>query len=346
VTVLRVAAAVLVAVAAGCSQDDDGARRTALTVAGYVAPWDQRSRPALDRPPAPVGELSPVWYQPTDSGEVRVVDGARGRAGSAATARGEEPVALVPSVSNFREGRWDGELVAAILDDRERRRAHIEALVEVASAPHVAGIDLDYEALDGADREAYSAFVRDLAEALHDADRTLSVTVHAKTREPGHWPGAEAQDWRALGDAADSVRIMAYDHAWEGSPPGPVAPLPWVDDVLRFAVDQIPPEKISLGLPTYGYDWPDGGPGADVAWADATALVESAGADERWDDESASPWLTYTDDTGTSHTVWYEDARSLEAKVDLARQYELGGVFVWKIGGEDPAIWEVLQDDA
>ena len=332
----------LLAAGAGCSADDGGATPPALVVAGYVVPWDARSQPALDRPPPPVGELSPVWYQPTETGGLTTVDQARGQP----LPQGRRDVRLVPSVTNFRGGQWDGPLVSAILADPGGRRTHIEALVDVARGPGVAGVDIDYESLDGADRQAFSAFIRDLADALHDADRSLTVTVHAKRSEPGNWPGAQAQDWQALGDAADAVRVMAYDHAWAGSRPGPVAPLPWVDDVLRFAVDEMPPDKIFLGLPTYGYDWPDGGPGGDVAWADAAALAESRDADERWDDESASPWLTYADDTGTPHIVWYEDARSLAAKVDLARRYEVGGVFIWKIGGEDPEIWDVLQDAA
>ena len=323
---------------------DDPAPEDALTVAGYVAPWDPQSRSALDRPPAAVAEVNPVWYQPTETGGLTAVDAARsGPQVDGPVPTQEEPdVRFVPSVSNFRAGRWDGALVAAILDDPATRRTHIAALVEAARRPGVAGLDIDYESLDAGLRDRYSAFIRDLAGALHDVDRTITVTVHAKTSEPGQWAGAHAQDWRAIGAAADAVRVMAYDHAWQTSPPGPVAPLPWVEDVLLFAVDQIPPEKVALGLPTYGYDWPDGGPGREVSWSDAIALAGSRGVEERWDDESASPWFTYTDDAGAAHTVWYEDARSLEAKLELARRHELDGVFVWKIGGEDPAIWDVL----
>lgn len=339
----RLAVAVCVLSTGACSAEDGPSSEAALVVAAYVAPWDPRSRAALEQPPAAVAEINPVWYRPTDGGGLTVVDeSARSHVEGRVPTHGNREVRLVPSVSNFRAGRWDGDLVARILDDPARRRTHIRALVGAARRPGVAGLDLDYESLDGSLRDAYSAFVRDLAAALHDARRTLTVTVHAKTSEPGQWAGARAQDWQAIGASADAVRVMAYDHAWQGSAPGPVAPLPWVEDVVRFALDQLPPEKVVLGLPTYGYDWPDGRPGRDLAWSDADALADSRGVGARWDEESASPWFAYTDDAGTAHTVWYEDARSLGAKLDVARGHGLDEVVLWKIGGEDPAIWEVL----
>lgn len=340
------ALALLLAVTVACSGDGGEPEASpALVVAGYFAPWDPRGRAALDRPPTELEELSPVWYQPTDAGALTFT-GQQARAD--ARRHAAEPLGrgarLVPSVSNFRDGRWDGDLVAGILDDPGTCRRHIEALVDAALQPGVGGVDLDYESLDAGHRRAYSSFVRDLGEALHREGRTLTVTVHAKTSEPGGWSGARAQDWAALGEVADQVRIMAYDRHWRDSEPGPVAPLKWVDDVVRFARGEVPADKIVLGVATYGYDWAAGRPGDDLVWEDATALAESRGVASRWDDESASPWFSYTDQEGRRHEVWYEDAGSLEVKVELARRYGLGGVVIWRVGGEDPAIWEVLGE--
>lgn len=339
-------AALLLAVTVACSNEGgEPEAGPALVVAGYVAPWDDRGRAALDRPPAELEELSPVWYRPTDAGDLTFTgDQAMADARRLAAEPVEGGARLVPSVSNFRDGRWDGDLVAGILDDPGASRRHIDALVDAALLPGVGGVDLDYESLDAGHRRAYSSFVRDLGEALHREGRTLTVTVHAKTREPGEWSGARAQDWAALGEVADQVRIMAYDRHWRESGPGPVAPLAWVDEVVQFALGEVAADKIVLGVATYGYDWAAGRPGDDLVWEDAIALAESSGVAPRWDGESASPWFTYTDQQGRRHEVWYEDAPSLEAKVELARRYGLGGVVIWRVGGEDPAIWEVLGE--
>ena len=332
---------VTLALVAGCTHPQDS-RTRAITVAGYVAPWDARSRAELDRPPQPLTEVSPVWYRPTDTGDIVFASndamGSSGRPGTQpAGAR------LVPSVSNFRDGRWDADLISALLRDPARRARHLAALVALARSDGVAGIDLDYESLKPADRAPYTAFIRDLASAVHRAGRRLAVTVHAKTSEAGGSAGARSQDWRALGAVVDELRIMAYDHSWPGSPPGPVAPSAWVEQVLAFAVKQAPPDKILLGVPTYGYDWARTGTGKELDWDAATALASRHRADVRWDEASRSPWFSYQDDKGVDHTVWFEDARSMAAKLALMRKYALGGVVVWRLGGEDPGIWGELH---
>ncbi|HEX6498420.1 MAG TPA: glycosyl hydrolase family 18 protein [Micromonosporaceae bacterium] len=309
-------------------------------VAGYLVPWDPRSTasgPALT-------EVDPVWYQPTDTGQVvfasdqarRAVDPVRADAAA-------RKLLLKPSVSNFRGNRWDGALVHRIVSDPTTRAAHVAALVDTARTNGWPGLDVDYESLPASDRDAYSAFVSELADALHRDHRRLSVTVHAKTTEPGDWGGARAEDWRALGRAADQVRVMAYDYSYASSEPGSVAPMPWVEQVVRLAVSEMPRDRILLGVGTYGYDWTAGQPGRELQWTDVEALARARGVPVAWDPVSQSSWFSYTDDQGHPHTVWYENARSLAAKVDLATRYRLAGVSIWRLGGEDPAIWPTLH---
>ena len=327
----------------GCSPTQQSqAPFTLNTVAGYVVPWDSRSIVAVGRDE--LTEVSPVWYQPTEGGQIVFASRQAQRSQSSVeTQTSSHGSAIVPTISNFRNGRWDGELIHHIITDPQTRAAHIAAIMDVIQSRGWAGIDLDYESLQASDREAYSAFIRELAITLHRAQKRLTLTVHAKTAEPGDWSGAHAQDWRALGKSADEVRVMAYDYSTENSSPGPIAPLTWVRSVLKLAVSEVPREKIVLGVATYGYDWPGGQEGHDVQWADAEAIARDRTAAVMWDPTSQSPWFSYADDQGHPHTVWYENARSLHAKLDLARQYRVAGVFIWRLGGEDPAVWEAIR---
>jgi spore germination protein YaaH len=309
-----------------------------LRVTGYLVPWDPRSEPTVGA--GVVTEVSPVWYQPTDAGAV-VFASAEARASSEVFGSARAP--LTPSISNFRAGRWDGELVSRLIADPQRRAAHVATIVELVRAGGWPGIDIDYESLPAASRASYRTFVAELARALHRLPARLSVTVHAKTAEPGEWSGAQAQDWRAIGAAADEVRVMAYDYSSAGSPPGPIAPRAWVEKVVKLAATLIPRDRVALGLPTYGYDWTGGAGGAPVQWADVAALAGSTGAQPQWDAGSSSPWLRYHDGRGRQHTVWYEDARSLAVKLEVARRYGLTRVVLWRLGGEDPAIWPALR---
>jgi spore germination protein YaaH len=151
----------------------------------------------------------------------------------------------------------------------------------------------------------------------------------------------------------DEVRVMAYDYAWEGSEPGPIAPVGWVEDVVAHAVAHVPRERVVLGLAAHGYDWPDpsapsagpdgAGGGRDLMYADAMDLAERQGREVEWNNDAQTPWFSYSAD-GEVRSVWFEDAPSLAAKLEVAAEYELGGVFLWRVGGEDPTLWDVLDD--
>lgn len=319
--------------------------RTLRAVAGYVTPDDLRGVAAIGN--GVLTEVSPVWYQPTDSGQL-IFASAEAQQSAAGIAReaASHQVALVPSIVNYRNGQWDGAVIHRIITNSQISKAHIAAIVSLVASHDWAGVDVDYESLAAGDRSAYSRFISDLALALHHAQKRLTVTAHAKIDEPGDWSGARAQDWRALGASADEVRVMAYDYSTEDSPPGPIAPLHWVESVLQLAVSEVPRDKLMLGVATYGYDWPNGKPGGDVQWADAQAIAESHAARVMWDATSQSPWFTYADKQGRQHTVWYENARSLKAKVALAASYRLNGIVIWRLGGEDPGIWEQIRQTA
>lgn len=336
------APAIKAATGAQTTGPNAGPARTRLTVAGYVVPWDSRSEAATGD--GVLVEVSPVWYQPTDAGTVVYAsEQARLSVATISADASAHGVSVAPSISNFRDGRWDGALVAQIVADPGRRSAHVAAIVDLVRSHTWGAVDVDYESLPASSRAAYSAFVTELSAALHRVRVRLSVTVHAKTAEPGTWSGAKAQDWRRIGVAADEVRVMAYDYSYSTSRPGPIAPPSWVDEVLRLAKKLVPPGRIVVGVPTYGYDWVAGGEGKPIQWTDAQAIARDHAAPHGWDSATSSPWLRYTDDNGRQHTVWYENARSLTTKLALAKRYGIGRVVLWRLGGEDPGIWPVLR---
>jgi hypothetical protein len=206
------------------------------------------------------------------------------------------------------------------------------------------GIDIDYENLPATDRVVFSSFIENLATALHAQGKSLSVDVYAKTFEPGYWNGPQSEDWTRIGSAADEVRIMMYGYSWQTSIPGPIAPISWVNEVLAFAKTVIPASKIIHGLPGYGIDWPSGSAGTEFMWDDLNARVTNFGATLNWDLTSMSPWFQYVS-SGKAHTVWFENAASTAAKISSTSNYDVGGVFVWRLGGEDPQIWNSIRTE-
>lgn len=252
-------------------------------------------------------------------------------------------VPIVASLANITDGRWSYQPIAQILRDPARRSQHVRDIVDLVRREGFAGVDIDYENLRAVDREPFSAFVAELADKLHAERKTLSVALFAKTTDEGDDERNRAQDYAAIGRAADEVRLMGYDFHWSTSPPGPVAPIEWVRDVLRYAKTRIPPERIVLGVPLSGYDWVDGR-GEVVTWLQALRLSREHDAPAQFDPRSQSPWLRYTDDQGREHEVWFENAPSSRAKFDVARQAGIRGVYLWMYGYEDPGTWDELRE--
>jgi spore germination protein YaaH len=249
---------------------------------------------------------------------------------------------IVPTLANITNGVWAYEPVARVLHDPAMRQKHIDEIVALVKRENFAGIDIDYENLRGGDRAAFSKFVTDLGNVLHREGKTLGVAVFAKINDAGYDERNVAQDYAAIGRAADEVRIMAYDYHWGTSPPGPVAPIGWVRDVLNYAKTEIPPGRIVLGVPLYGYDW-SGGQGAPVTWLQAFRLSTEHKATVQYDAASQTPWFTYTDQDGRRHDVWFENAVSSKAKFEAARGSGVRGVYLWMYGYEDTETWPGLQ---
>jgi spore germination protein len=291
-----------------------------------------------------VTEASPSIYAIDAAGDVTnqfAPAAAASTAASLASLR-RAGVRLVPTIANVVNGGFTYQPLASILHSPALAAHNIAAIVALTQARNFAGIDVDYENLHGQDRQAFSDFISRLADALHAHGRTLSVTLFAKASDAGYDQRNVAQDYAAIGKVADEVRLMGYDYHWATSAPGPIAPVNWIQDVLRYATSVIPPGKIILGVPMYGYDWVDGR-GTPVAWLQAFRLATQYHATIGFDAASQSPYFSYTDATGHYHQVWFENAASVAAKLGVARNLVIRGVSLWLYGYEDTNVWGALH---
>ncbi len=252
-------------------------------------------------------------------------------------------IPVVPSIANRFNDQWAYEPVARILHDPTAMTRHINDIVALVQRENYAGIDIDYEDLPATDRQVFTTFVTRLADALHDKDKILTIAVFAKTNEAGEDQRNAGQDYAAIGAAADEVRLMAYDYHWSGSTPGPVAPMPWVRDVLDYAKTQMPAEKIVLGIPVSGYDWA-GGQAEVVTWIQCYGRANAFHATLQYDRLSQSPSFKYTDAQGREHEVWFENAESTATKLKAAKAAGIRGVYLWMISSEDDRTWTTLHN--
>lgn len=245
-------------------------------------------------------------------------------------------------ISNFGATDFDPAIAhGAMVTNRDATVANILALAQ--SVPGLAGINIDFEGLYPADRDAYTAFVTELAAKLHAAHYTLMLSVPAKTADdPGDtwsWP----YDYAALAAYADVLQVMTYDENTPPGPPGPVAGIDWMQASLKYAISLIPADKVLLGLPAYGYDWNvTAGTGNSVNWNAMPALLSSTHAVPQWDSSTDSAYIDYAAGDGSMHEVWYETPEGIQAKAHLAVSLNLKGVSMWALGLEDARFWTAV----
>jgi spore germination protein YaaH len=236
-----------------------------------------------------------------------------------------------------------GARLHRILTDPEVRRYWLDQIVGTVTAVGYDGAMLDFEAGYATDRNAYSAFVDELAARLHGQGRQLAVSVSAKTVDIPNHPRSTFFDYLRLEESADTIFVMAWGIHWATSAPGAQDSLPWLSAVVAYAATMPLKQKFVLGMQLYGMDWPNGGGSrfraSPYEYEDVAALSSRWGANPRFDQNQDAYHFSYTDPVGR-HDVWYTDAATQATRIELARSAGLGGVGFWRLGREDGRLWE------
>lgn len=307
-----------------------GEKEGTLSVNGYAYPFIDRA--LLDQSLPYMTHLTPFTYGITAQGDLVMLNDEV----LLQQAR-QYQVSPWMHLSTLTEGgNFSSERAEQILTDPDAQQRLLSQIETVLREKAYAGIDVDFEYIRGDLAQAYAAFISFLRENLSPQGYSVVVALAPKTS--ADQPGLlyEAHDYAALGAAADGVLLMTYEWGYTYGPPMAVAPLPQVRQVLRFALSQIPAEKIYLGIPLYGYDWPlpyeQGVTRArSLSPQQALMLARSVGASIEYDETAQAPWFRYTAQDGQPHEVWFEDARSAEAKLRLAGENGLRGVGLWSL---------------
>ncbi len=302
-------------------------------VLGYYtqySPTSQSSQQSLAEHASQITAIAPLWYSVRANASLHDL----GWQHSAVRVWAQSHhVAVYPLVIN-------GYGNDAILLHPALRSASVATLARLAVHDGYAGFNIDFEGLSNVDESGLDAFVTQLAAALHPLGKKVIAAVGPRTSSRN---GYHVYNYRVLGQVADQVVLMTYDHHDIGSPAGAVAPIAWVRQIVQYALQEMPAQKILLGLAVYGYNWSSSETTVEIHDPQARPLAASVGAPILWNAAAQEATFRDTAANGTVHQVWYENSRSDAVKVSLANQDHLGGVAIWRLGDETPAFWTVLQ---
>lgn len=255
------------------------------------------------------------------------------------------PIMLISSIDE--SGNFSNERAEVVFKDAGLRDTLITNIIDTMYVKGYTGLDIDFEFI--ADKESYIAFIEETTYRLHEAGFTVNVDLAPKVSSDQKGLLYEAHDYKRIGEIADTVLLMTYEWGYSLGPPMAIAPLNQVRRVVEYAVTQIEPSKIMLGIPNYAYDWRlpfvRGVTKAEVIGnQDAVERAIKYRAQIQFDEEAESPFYYYTDEAGSAHVVWFEDVRSILAKLRLIDEYSLLGGGYWNIMKKFAANWTVIDE--
>lgn len=250
-------------------------------------------------------------------------------------------------VTNIFDKGFSTEVLSGVLASEELQERLIGNILSELTGKNYYGVNMDIEYIAPDDRERYNAFLERLTERLHNEGFIVMSALAPKISADQLGVLYEAHDYAEQGRIVDYVIIMTYEWGYTYGPPLAVSPINEVRRVLDYAVTEIPPEKILMGMPNYGYDWTlpfmRGTPAQSVSLTQAVDLALRYGVEIQFDEQAQTPYFYYTDN-GTQHVVWFDDPRSIDAKLQLINDYRLAGASWWTVNRCYVPNWLVLQN--
>ncbi len=301
--------------------------------AAFYVNWDIQSKYSLEYNASELNMVLPEWMFVTDStDEVAVKIDSLGL-----DIMRKEKVAIVPMITNFFKGGFNGKNVHRIISSPQRRAKFIKSIVRVLDKYKFQGVNIDFENLEDFTKSTYIvAFQDELYAALHKKKYIVTQDIQ---------PYNEAYDLKRLAKKNDFIFLMAYDQHNAPGLPGPIAAHQWVEAALNETLKKIPQEKLILCIPSYGYDWPEGCLGTNVSYQKAITKAAQMGAKIDFDNHTYNLTYAYTDENNIKHNVTFTDAATNFNAMRAAEDFGTAGVALWRLGAEDSRIWEFYARD-
>ncbi|HEY8393919.1 MAG TPA: glycosyl hydrolase family 18 protein [Thermaerobacter sp.] len=330
--------------------DPRGAGRDPVVYGFYTEPEPEAGLPGsfatMQRHARDLDVIVPFWFRLVESGDGTIEPYGAPEAGrrreiiTEAHRRGLKVELIIHNLL-YGSARRSAETARRFLRDEAAQERAVRGIRDLLRQEGYDGVHIDLEAVPPEERPRLTAFVQRVRRSL-PRGKMLSVAVFPRDREDRDDRNTGAYDYPALGRAVDYFILMTYSEHTAETGPGPLASRDYVERMLRYATRHVPRDKILVGLGGFGFDWGGGGLPRYLSHAQAMDLARERGVPVRWDDAAQVPYFTYSEN-GQDHAVYFEDARSWAAKLEVARRYGVRGVAIWRLGMEDERGWREIQ---
>lgn len=258
-------------------------------------------------------------------------------------------VAPIMCITNFTFQDPGTTLAHTILSNTQLQERLLTNIINIMNAKGYRGLNIDFENVRPTDRELYNQFLQRAVNRLRPLGYFVSTALAPKTSSEQKGLLYEAHDYAAHGRIVDFVVLMTYEWGYRFGPPQAISPLNQIRRVIDYAVTVIPRNKIFMGFQLYARDWllphVKGQEAETFDMQEAIRRANKYNASIQYDRISQTPFYRYTDEQGRQHEVWFEDARSAQAKFDLVKDYRLRGISYWVLGYPFPQNWLLLENN-
>ncbi|MFN2541764.1 MAG: polysaccharide deacetylase family protein [Chthoniobacterales bacterium] len=295
---------------------------------------DPYSYTSLERHAAQITHLCPEWMAVVNGlGELQI--DADARLPKFAATHG---IALMPLLTNLAGDSWQPEAIENLAHGpQERQQRFIDRVVAVLRNARAAGVVVDWEQIDPAYKKDITAFIDKFADALHYDDKQLWLCV-----QPGQ--DLEYIDFDELSDNVDRFVALLFDETSDVDPPGPLGSRSWFEGWLHVLLDGADTRQWIVALGSYGYDWTIGAKKAElISFPEAMSRAKNAGVETAEVKAPAYSPYFYFEDGDKEHGVWFLDVATFLNELREVRDQKAGGFALYRLGTEDPAIWDALN---
>jgi cellulose synthase/poly-beta-1,6-N-acetylglucosamine synthase-like glycosyltransferase/peptidoglycan/xylan/chitin deacetylase (PgdA/CDA1 family)/spore germination protein YaaH len=315
---------------------------------GFYVNWDDSSYSSLRRNLNNLDWVVPEWVRLQDPNEMQdnnplVVDFGEQRPALQYIRDTRPAMPILPLVQNYKNEQWNPQILAHWVSDETTRAQLINALLDFVTKNKFAGVCIDFEEAPTQSQPNLLRFMQELYTAFHA--KGLIVT-QAVPFDDSDW------DYPAYAAANDYLMLMAYDEHWSSSNAGPVAGQDWYETTLAKRLKELDPSKTIVAIGNYGYNWQAGDTEADEVTFQEAMLSAQESADDKkidalihFDPVSRNPYFKYEEDDGSQHTVWFLDAVTAYNQMRVASKSNFAGYALWRLGSEDPSLWQIFGAD-
>src|SRR5246127_2433505 len=235
-------------------------------------------------------------------------------------------------LDNYDGRSWRIKEMAAMLGNKTARQSLVRDVVDYTVGAHQAGVVVDFEEVPDATQPHFREFAAELGPALHSVGLKLMIALPARD---------DAYDYKFFGKECDAIVLMNYDQHWLTSPPGPVAAQDWFVENLRQVMEDVPAQKVVVGIANYAYDWPEGRKkpnevAKEMSVQEALLRAYESETEVEFDSASLNPHYSYFDEHDHVHQVWMLDAVTAYNELRAGERLRLRGTALWRVRSRRP----------